>query len=301
MLSERDAEFFKLFGFLKIPKFFGVEELAVLEAEYDLGLSRVAPLYSAPIGMRGQLNWSNMRPRTPVLSKMLEDPRMLSMARLLLSEGAVGVMSNGNNFSGKFTEWHADTSVPGFRSVKFAAYLDPLDGQSGALRVLPGSHRSPWHEQLLPIGMKNSMKDAGNPEASLKPIYHVPDVPAFICDTQPGDVLAFDLKIWHASWNGSPNRRMLSFTYFDTPSEADLPHWRSVGAQFGKEALNREVRRQREWIKLGKTPDEIPTKEPQYHCKWLSEAQENPLRAEWMSKITSWGLARDPQNQSSSN
>jgi hypothetical protein len=31
-------------------------------------------------------------------------------------------------------------------AVKFAAYLERLDADTGALRLLPGSHRQPFHE-----------------------------------------------------------------------------------------------------------------------------------------------------------
>jgi len=295
MLTARDAEAFALFGFVKIPGFFGPDELAVLAEEHRVGLTATAPLYHAPIGMRGQINWSSMRPRSPNLAKMLEDPRMLQAARTLLGEDAVGVMSNGNSFSGKFTEWHADTSIPDFRSVKFAAYLDPLGADNGALRVLPGSHRDPWHEALLPIGMKTSLKEPGNPKAVETPVYPVPEIPAYVCDTEPGDLLAFDLRLWHASWNGAPNRGMLSFTYFDTPkTPAERDGWIAMAKQLNKEALNREVRRQREWLKAGKGPKDIPGKEPQYHCKWLAEAESNPLRKRWLTRMADWGMVRAP-------
>ena len=32
--------------------------------------------------------------------------------------------------------------------VKFAYYLEPVDAESGALRLIPGSHKNPLHEDL---------------------------------------------------------------------------------------------------------------------------------------------------------
>lgn len=295
MLTSREAEFFRLFGFVKIPGFFTRAEVELLESEYEIGLNATAPLYNAPIGMRGQINWSSMRPRSPVLGRMLEDERMLQAARTLLGDGAIGVMSNGNCFSGKFTEWHVDTAVPHFRSVKFGAYLDPLTADNGALRVIPGSHLSPWHENLLPIGMKKSLSEPGNPNPVESPVYAVADIPGHVCSTEPGDLLAFDLKLWHASCNGFPRRRMLSFTYFDQPrSDVELENWRAVANQLSREALNRELRRQREWIKAGTNPKAIPVKEPQYHCAWLEEAKTNALRRRWLERMAEWGMVRSP-------
>jgi hypothetical protein len=297
MLISHDTEFFKVFGFLKIPGFFSKHEVELMAEEYETGLSTAVPLYNSAVGLRGQMNWSNMQPQMPLLASMLEEGRLLKVARTLVGDGTVGVMSNGNFFSGRFTEWHADTSVSGFRSVKFAAYLDPLEGESGALRVIPGSHRSPWHEELLPIGMKKSLKEVGNPDAKGVSAYSVTEIPAHICSTNPGDLLAFDLKLWHASWNGSSRRRMLSFTYFDKPqSDNELESWRAVVKQLGKEALNRELRRHREWIKAGLGANDIPVKEPQFHPMWLEEANSNALRRKWIETLVSWGMLRLPQN-----
>src|ERR1041384_4734241 len=146
-----------------------------------------------------------MRPDTPFLGDALEHPTLVTVAEQLLGDQAVGVMSNGNCFSGRFTEWHCDTSTPDFRSVKFVAYLDPVGADSGALRVLPGSQVSPWHERLLPIGAKRDLKTSGNPDsAAAAGTLRLTDVPAQVCTSTPGDVFAFDLRTWHSSWNGSP-------------------------------------------------------------------------------------------------
>lgn len=52
MLTTREGEFFRLVG-----------------------------CHNAPIGMRGQFNWSSMRLRSPVLARVLEEERMLQAAR----------------------------------------------------------------------------------------------------------------------------------------------------------------------------------------------------------------------------
>jgi hypothetical protein len=290
-LTQTDKEFFKLFGFLRLPGFFDEAEVAEMTAEYEAGLVATAPLFSAPIGLRGQINWSNMRSSSHKLANALDEGKLLMAAQALLSDQAVGVMSNGNCFSGKFTEWHCDTSISPLRSVKFAAYLDPVDGESGALRVIPGSHTDPWNKMLLPIGAKAQIGDAGNPQNHVPLNFKVPDVPAQICATRPGDLLAFDLRLWHASWNGSPRRRMLSFTYLDAPKTADEEQSLAEFAkQLGREALNRELRRQREWVKLGADVHSIPKKEPQYSSAWLEAAKELPIRRHWISMMKSWGM-----------
>ncbi|MFH8560826.1 phytanoyl-CoA dioxygenase family protein [Streptomyces sp. NPDC017988] len=294
MVTAQQADFFRLFGFLPLPGLFDAGELAVIEKEYAVGHAEASKVYSAALGVRGQMSWSNMRDQTPFLAGALETEKLRTAAEALLGPEAVGVMSNGNVFSGNLTEWHADTSVPGFRSLKFVAYLDPVDADSGALRVLPGSHKDPWHDELLAISVKERLNTAGNPESeeSGRTGFPVDAVPARVCTSRPGDVYAFDLRTWHASLNGFPNRRMCSFTYFGAPRDgAQSAAVRSVVKQFGREAQFRELRRQRDWIAAGARPSGIPRRESQYSPGWLAGAGGNEHRARWIEQLRAWGMA----------
>ena len=90
--------------------------------------------------------------------------------------------------------------------MKFVAYLEPLDGDTGALRVLPGSHRLT--------------------DAALGHLYSldldVPDVPGQVLATEPGDVIVFDPLLYHASWGGK-DRHQWSTMYV---RDAITPSWR---------------------------------------------------------------------------
>jgi hypothetical protein len=84
------------------------------------------------------------------------------------------------------TSWHHDSDLP-LTSVGFVAYLDPLDGATGALRVRRGSHRR---------------------EAA------VDRCPVVVLDSEPGDVIVFDEHLWHAS-SGGGERRQWRADYLD--------------------------------------------------------------------------------------
>ncbi|MFI2615968.1 phytanoyl-CoA dioxygenase family protein [Streptomyces sp. NPDC018584] len=299
--EERQAEFFRLFGFLPLPGFFDAGEMATIDAEYASGLESAQQMYAkGAFGVRLQLTWSNMRPETPFLADALEYDKLLATAERLLGPGAVGATTNGNVYSGNQTEWHADKAVPHFRSVKFVTYLDPVAEDSGALRVLPGSHRSPWHEELQPIGAKANLNTAGNPddEVAAGARFPVGDVPAYICDSRPGDVFAFDLRTWHASWNGFPNRRMVSFTYFGTPrDDVEREALRKVAKLVGQEGMYRELRRQRDWMDAGVKPSRIPQRERQYSAQWLANAEGSATRARWIDELRDWGMIARPAPQ----
>jgi hypothetical protein len=70
------------------------------------------------------------------------------------------------------TAWHSDSSYP-LSSMGFLAYLDALDGATGALRVSPGSHRD------------RSMARQ-----------------AVVLETRPGDVILLDEHLFHSSEGG---------------------------------------------------------------------------------------------------
>lgn len=108
--------------------------------------------------------------------------------------------------------WHTDTghAVP---SVKVAAYLEPLDGDSGALRVLPGSQH--LDERVLRDLMRGpAFRDDERYRAATA------QVPAYVIDSRPGDVIVFDEHVWHASVGGR-NRLQWSCCYVLDPSTAE--------------------------------------------------------------------------------
>jgi Phytanoyl-CoA dioxygenase (PhyH) len=293
MLSEQQIAHFQLFGYLMLPKFFGPDELHTIEDEYERGIAAASPAYATALGVRGQISWSNMREDTPTLGNMLENERLAAVAESLMGEGAFGVMSNGNHFTGALTEWHADTSITAFSSVKFVAYLEDLGADNGALRVIPGSHRSPWHDELRALGSKTAATSPGNPDDTVAKTarFEVTDVPAQVCASRPGDLLAFDLRTWHASWNGVAGRRMCSFTYFKEPeTAAEQEGMLAMAAQLRRESAFRELRRQREWLKRGTNPTEVPRPASQFSARWLENDVQSERRRRWIESLLRWGI-----------
>ena len=72
--------------------------------------------------------------------------------------------------------WHADQNTANsweIESVKVVLYLQPLDRHEGCLRIIPSSHRKPFHDDLVPIQQgQTPLSDSGTeafgmPEAEL--------------------------------------------------------------------------------------------------------------------------------------
>jgi ectoine hydroxylase-related dioxygenase (phytanoyl-CoA dioxygenase family) len=92
--------------------------------------------------------------------------------------------------------WHTDDGI-GVRGTKFAVYFDELAGDSGALRLMPGSQHPELNAQLSAYsgrrGLARSEAEAAAYQASF---------PGYVAATSPGDVIVFDLHTWHASTGG---------------------------------------------------------------------------------------------------
>jgi hypothetical protein len=92
--------------------------------------------------------------------------------------------------------WHNDDGI-GVAGVKFASYFDELTADNGALRFVPGSHHPEQNARLTDYRRRQmpsrTEADAARYQAS---------IPGYVADTVPGDVVAFDLHVWHSTAGG---------------------------------------------------------------------------------------------------
>jgi len=109
---------------------------------------------------------------------------------------------DGNYMVGD-TKWHPDTSSLDYKAAKFCVYPDPLNADNGALRVIPGSHREPLHSEL---------------DRDPQSVFGLPpnELPAYVFASQPGDVIVFNVGLWHASCGGD-HRRQGVLVYYEEP------------------------------------------------------------------------------------
>ena len=137
------------------------------------------------------------------LSTLLDDPRIHDIAASLLGDDFNYMGSDGNFYVGD-TKWHSDGygGRGGLKHIKVAFYLDPLTRASGALRVIPGSHRvgEPFAENLE-RDIRKSEENWG---------IGGDQVPAIALETVAGDILVFNHDIKHSAWGGSTHRRMFT-------------------------------------------------------------------------------------------
>ena len=265
MLTDSQLTQFEVFGFLVLRGMLGPEEIERAWADFDVGLAAAREGMERS-GIRGQLNWSNLRPETPFLASLLEDERFFGTAKQILGEDTVGFFSNANSFDGDRTEWHPDVANPHWRGIKFGFYLQPLDRNSGALRLIPGSHKEPLLSDFKKVALKESNKGTID-ETGLS----VEEVPAFAAESEAGDVVLFDNHTWHASYGGGRDRRMCTLGYFANPKNAsqDAAVRSMVEAAARQAATFPHLRR---------------------HPQWLENADGDLTRGRWIATLRKWGF-----------
>ncbi len=137
------------------------------------------------------------------LCALLDDPRIAGIASALLGEDFNYMGSDGNYYVGD-TRWHSDGwRTNGMLHIKMAFYLDPVDANSGCLRVIPGSCYTDdaFSKALQGAKLRESDETLGVPGR---------DIPAYPLETQPGDLILFNHNTKHASFGGGNRRRMFT-------------------------------------------------------------------------------------------
>ena len=134
--------------------------------------------------------------RTPVSLRLLD--RFSVIAADLLGRAVLPGRAKGNRYHGD-SGWHRDSEheIP---SLGFVTYLDPVNANSGALRVLAGSHTD--------RDMKLPDVDSDEPATGEA------------VETVPGDVIVFDEHLIHGS-TGGHERRQWRVDYVIDPRDAD--------------------------------------------------------------------------------
>lgn len=229
-LTDQQARFFETFGYLKLPRAFA------REAEWIL--SEFEQVFADRKIVHDGTKRSSVVPfidQREKLCALLDHPTIVGAAKALLGEDFNYLGGDGNYYTGD-TMWHTDGFHVVGRYLKMAFYLDPVRADSGALRVVPGSH----HPQTNWTG--RNPRDA-EMLYGIKPA----EYPAVALDSDPGDLLIFNHNIMHAAFGGSGRRRMftlnLSRRAETTGEVADLEAYINGHDRFWLDSLHSDTMR----------------------------------------------------------
>ena len=200
-LSKQQLNLFRDFGFLIFRQLLSTEEIAQYSREFNAGLD--SWLETGKHDGKSRHYGSLMEDKSPFIAGLAHDHRFADVAEQLLGKDVLAIAVDGN-YHVDDTLWHPDTRSLDYTAVKFCIYPDPLNGSNGALRVIPGSHLDPFHSQISrEPGSAYNLAQA--------------DVPSFAFESQPGDVLAFNVALWHAAFGGGNHRRQGVVVYYEDP------------------------------------------------------------------------------------
>jgi hypothetical protein len=200
-LSQQQLNLFRDFGFLVFRQLLTAQEMAQYSRDFNAGLD--SWLENGKHDGKSRHYGSLMEEQSPFVAGLADDHRFADVAEQLLGKDVIAIAVDGN-YHVDDTLWHPDTRSLNYAAVKFCIYPDPLNGSNGALRVIPGSHLDPFHSQI-----------SREPEATYD--LAQADVPAYTFESQPGDVLAFNVALWHAAFGGGNQRRQGVVVYYEDP------------------------------------------------------------------------------------
>ena len=197
MLTTGHVDHFRTFGFTVLRGYLA-DRVSALRAEVD---TAIRDAYAATCdervidGISG--HYLPMASRlTPVSASLAcDDPRLIDAAEQLLGGPVIPECPEGVLYFAE-ASWHTDDGI-GVRGVKFAAYFNQLTAGNGALRLVPGSHHPEQNARLAAYSRRRGLARDDAEAAAYQA-----SIPGYIADTSPGDVIAFNLRTWHASTGG---------------------------------------------------------------------------------------------------
>jgi hypothetical protein len=207
MLTEQQRAFFETFGFLCLPQALAADIGWIIEEFEAAWRDRPEVKHDGSQRTIFPQSFITSRPR---LSSIIEHPLVNGILDDLLGVGWTSYGGDGNFYSGD-TGWHPDCGhwreKTITRHIKVAFYLDRLTRETGALRVIPGSHHfGDAYQRLVHQNVCGRSWEALG--------VHGPDVPAAALEIVPGDLVVFDHRLQHASFGGSQRRRMFTINNF---------------------------------------------------------------------------------------
>ena len=201
VLTDQQLSFLETFGYLHLPGL-----LSDRSREIECAFEELMASHGGTRNDSAQrFSVAPFLNHSEYLCTLLDDPHLDGIARSICGDDYQYWNSDGNYYVGD-TRWHSDgpwQEPVGY--YKLAIYLDQVDAQNGALRVIPGSHR---FGERFADEVQHEIDQAtfwgGVP----------PDqVPSVALSSAPGDVILFNQILKHAAFGGGKRRRMFTVNY----------------------------------------------------------------------------------------
>jgi hypothetical protein len=231
-LTTQQISFFNTFGYLVLP--------GLLANDIDWITSEFEAVFQGRGVVHDGSKRSTVVPfidQRERLSTLLDHPNVTGLIAGLLGDDFNYVGGDGNYYTGD-TQWHSDGFHQVGKFLKVALYLDPVTRNTGALRIIPGSHRIDLYDKWEARQARQASELWGIEQSA---------VPAVALESQPGDVVAFNHNLMHAAFGGSTRRRMFTLNccaHCTTPAEIeDLEKYVASHARFWIDHMHSDIMR----------------------------------------------------------
>lgn len=250
MFTQDQLDYFNAFGFVTIKHLFDEPTMKKVTNAADRLWKND---FEGPPKPDSSLQQDRFVERNETLISLIDNPILFNTLQQILGKRLIFCGSEGNyGIAGSPSahHWHADR--PGaaeltYLRIKVMIYLSPMREANGALRVIPGSHREPLHQALLPFNQRHT---------EMSPVFFGQDgskIPAYIIETNPGDAILFSQTIFHSVYfTEHPKRRYIALKYASWPRNysqfASLQRWQSSVFQPAPQLRNSKSPRLRSMV-----------------------------------------------------
>ena len=222
-LTEQQVRFFATFGYLRFPGRFAAEAPAISAAFEQVWAAHGGGHDGRAHDDQDRSSLVAFVEEHEYLSALIDDPRIDGPVSTLLGDDYNYAGSWGNLFVGD-TWWHSDVGPEMRRlTIKIAFYLDPVDADTGCLRVIPGSHHgTDGYGRAVEKGAPDYYENVTDEAWGIAAM----DVPAVTLESESGDMVLFNRTIKHASFGGGTRRRMFTLNFEERFRKEDLDELR---------------------------------------------------------------------------
>lgn len=212
VVSEADKRFFDTFGFVQFKGLFAPDIGRIIEGFEEVFEAELGRTFDTNMPLHFNEKRSivpTFATRSDKLRGLIDDPRTVNVVSTLMDKPFEYSESDGNLFYCD-TSWHPDSYGAPMTQlhIKLSLYLDPLHGENGAIRVIPGTN---FWESEYADAVRTGVYEPDQIESffGVKP----DQVPSWTLESEPGDLIVWNFRTVHASFNGGERRRLFSINF----------------------------------------------------------------------------------------
>jgi len=212
LLTPEQIHYFDTFGYLKISGLFSEDIDQILSGFEGLFGNEDQPVWETKEALHGdekRVIIPGFIEQSPILAPLQHDPRVVGIVQSLIGPEYKWASSDGNLFYCE-SYWHSDMYAAPLQHyhIKLSFYLDDLTGGNGAIRIIPGSH---FHKHTFARTLR---RDFDAPE-KVSETFGVlgKDIPSITVESEPGDLIIWNFRTIHGSYNGGERRRLFSMNF----------------------------------------------------------------------------------------